>query len=223
MKPSGSTPTDGREPVAAGPIEIRRGALETERPAIAEVYWHAFATKVQPYLGSKDKGVVIVAQSFRADRTIVASRDGEVLGVAGLDYDGISFMRPRFATCRRLLGLRRGIGAYVGLRFFHGGKSAGQLRVDSLAVDPGARGLGVGRLLLHEVFALARERGFTSVILEVVDSNPRARNLYELLGFRVEAFYWYPWLTRGHGFTGHTVMVKDLAERGRVEWSASMH
>ena len=119
-------------------------------------------------------------------------------------------------TCHRLLGLRRESGDYLGLRFFHGGKSAGQLRIDSLAVAPNERGSGVGRLLLHEVFALARERGFTSVILEVVDSNPRARNLYELLGFRSTAVYRYPWLTRGQGFTGHTV-IWGTGELGEVE------
>lgn len=205
MKPFGSTPTDG--------FRVRRGALESERTAIAEVYWHAFAQKVERFVGSRDAGLSIIAEAFRLDRTIVATRGGTVMGVAGLDYDGVSFLRPRFVTCRRLLGLWRGIAAYAGLRFFHGGKSAGQLRIDSLAVAPGERGSGVGRLLLHEVFALARERGFTSVILEVVDSNPRARNLYELLGFRAVAFYRYPWLTRRQGFTGHAVMVKELAER----------
>jgi len=198
-------------------IEIRRGALEGERPAVAEVYWHAFAQKVEPYVGSRDAGLIIMAESFRLDRTILALRDGAVVGVAGLDYGTTTFVSPSLVTCHRLLGLRRGIGAYLGLRFFHGGKSAGQLRIDSLAVAPNERGSGVGRLLLHEVFALARERGFTSVILEVVDSNPRARNLYELLGFRSTAVYRYPWLTRRQGFTGHTVMVKELAERGRVE------
>lgn len=52
----------------------------------------------------------------------------------------------------------------------------------SIAVDPGARGRGVGEALLRELLRTARTRGVDAVSLSVEPSNP-ARRLYERLGF----------------------------------------
>lgn len=47
-----------------------------------------------------------------------------------------------------------------------------------------ARGLGVGTRLLEAVFAWSREADRSKVMLEVVDTNPLAKKLYERVGFR---------------------------------------
>jgi [ribosomal protein S18]-alanine N-acetyltransferase len=54
----------------------------------------------------------------------------------------------------------------------------------SLAVAPAARGVGLGRRLLEELFAGLRARGARRVHLEVRSSNQAALALYESLGFR---------------------------------------
>lgn len=45
------------------------------------------------------------------------------------------------------------------------------------------QGQGVGRMLLDKVVAIAREKGMTSVLLEVRPSNVRALAMYERYGF----------------------------------------
>lgn len=45
------------------------------------------------------------------------------------------------------------------------------------------QGQGVGRMLLDKVVAIAREKGMTSVLLEVRPSNARALAMYERYGF----------------------------------------
>jgi [ribosomal protein S18]-alanine N-acetyltransferase len=52
----------------------------------------------------------------------------------------------------------------------------------TLAVAPDHRGRGLGRSLVQQVFARARETGAEKVMLEVQDGNVAAIQLYESLG-----------------------------------------
>lgn len=55
--------------------------------------------------------------------------------------------------------------------------------IQTIAVEPGARGGGHGRELMRELLAEAERRQATQVFLEVRADNPVARTLYESLGF----------------------------------------
>ena len=59
-----------------------------------------------------------------------------------------------------------------------------QLHLVTIAVDPGAQGRGLGQRLLLECLELAVEAELNEVVLEVRESNTRARALYEAFGFR---------------------------------------
>lgn len=61
-----------------------------------------------------------------------------------------------------------------------------------LAVDPGFRRRGVGRLLLDAVLEDARRRGVARVSLKVRVVNSAARALYARLGFQATGPYTYP-------------------------------
>ena len=62
-----------------------------------------------------------------------------------------------------------------------------ELHINSLAVDAPWRRRGLARRLLGAVFRDAVEAGAHSATLEVRQSNAPARELYETLGFQVEA------------------------------------
>ena len=62
-----------------------------------------------------------------------------------------------------------------------------ELHINSLAIDPARRRQGLARHLLQHVLADARAAGATCSTLEVRASNAAARELYEGLGFTVEA------------------------------------
>lgn len=53
----------------------------------------------------------------------------------------------------------------------------------NLGVSPGKRRRGIGRRLLSEILALAREKGCNAALLDVRRSNLEARSLYEKSGF----------------------------------------
>lgn len=191
---------------AEASIEIHRGVVGRERMALAELYFEGFRQKLVPDTGEGEPALALLAASIRPERAVVALVGGQVVGLAGLDYGGVNFISPTFRECRQRLGPLRGLRAWVSLRFLTGRARRGDLRLDSLVVHPDFRDQGVGQRLLKEVMSIARELGFGGITLEVVDTNPRARNLYERMGFQAVANYRYPWVTRSRGFSGHAVM-----------------
>ena len=58
-----------------------------------------------------------------------------------------------------------------------------EANVFGMWVDPSVRGRSIGARLVQTALGQAREDGKKRVVLHVVDSNPRARRLYERLGF----------------------------------------
>ena len=59
-----------------------------------------------------------------------------------------------------------------------------EVQLVSLWVDPGARGRGVARSLIHAVASWARDRGAEDVVLFVQEANAPGRALYLRAGFR---------------------------------------
>lgn len=55
--------------------------------------------------------------------------------------------------------------------------------IQTIAVDPASRGMGLGRGLMHALITAARRRHMAEVFLEVRADNPIARALYDSLGF----------------------------------------
>jgi len=82
--------------------------------------------------------------------------------------------------------------------------------MDGIAVDPDYRGQGVGTQLFEGLFDHARENGYNAVRLDVIDTNPKARQLYERIGFVAENTARYEWLRPWLGFGASTTMVYKL-------------
>nr|WP_241008625.1 ribosomal protein S18-alanine N-acetyltransferase [Aggregatibacter actinomycetemcomitans] len=53
----------------------------------------------------------------------------------------------------------------------------------NIAVDPQQQGLGLGRRLLSELMTQLKQKGVLTLWLEVRESNQKARELYDSLGF----------------------------------------
>lgn len=77
------------------------------------------------------------------------------------------------------------------------------VNLHDLAVLPGARGKGVGRILLAAVESEAMQRGACKVTLEVRPDNLIARNLYESMDFELSAL----------GGQAYLMMEKVVAEK----------
>jgi len=57
------------------------------------------------------------------------------------------------------------------------------LEVKKVVVDPNHRGKGISKLVMLELEDIAREKGFSSLILQTGDRQPEAIALYKRLGY----------------------------------------
>ena len=83
--------------------------------------------------------------------------------------------------------LRRRFGGHVDGRivgFMGAWYMVDQLHLVTIAVDPRDQGRGIGQRLLLDCFDLAFAAELPAIVLEVRESNDRARQLYRSFGFR---------------------------------------
>ena len=84
-----------------------------------------------------------------------------------------------------------------------------ELYIENIVVAPEARGKGIGTRLLAEIETIAREDGFERIWLDVIDTNPRARVLYEREGYEVIKEQKLYFMSRFAGFS--VVRTMELA------------
>lgn len=80
------------------------------------------------------------------------------------------------------------------------------LHIAQLGVAPERRSQGLGAQLLAFAEAQARTQGLGQISLDVADSNPRARALYERLGFRLQHSY----SSQIPGLPDHHLLVRQV-------------
>ena len=61
----------------------------------------------------------------------------------------------------------------------------GELYIEAIAVTEFARGKGIGTKLIDSIIKFANNKGYICITLQVIDTNPRAKELYEKVGFSV--------------------------------------
>jgi len=143
----------------------------------------------------RDESLQFLARAFRAGdgqfgwrNHLAVERQGRVVATAAVWDARANFLFTRVAA-RQILGFYGVAGlavAWRGLQFERIVKPAlpGVAYIGHVAVDPALRGAGIGRALLGHLLQGARAQGYAKAALDVADSNPRARALYEGLGFR---------------------------------------
>ncbi len=83
--------------------------------------------------------------------------------------------------------------------------------MDGIAVDSNYRGLGVGSKLFDALISYGQSTGYKYIQLDVIDENPRAKALYERLGFEKKSYERVSSLFSDRiGVSGVTTMVKEL-------------
>jgi len=201
-----------------GEIVIERGLPEHLREAGVALFDEAFGDKMRMAIRDRDKRLAFMARVYVADHVVVALRDGELLGMAGLSsgagHYGGGLMDipwdPR--PFRDLLGLPGSIMAVLSLRGSEHKPAIDELYIDGVAVAPEARGLGIGTKLLDEVLVIAREGRMRWVRLDVIDTNPRAQSLYERLGYKVTKVQSFRYMRRIIGFGGMVSMELPVSD-----------
>ena len=196
-------------------LRVVKGIPSTLTDEAARVLVEAFPLKMAHELRAHtpEQADRLVSASMRPDLGWLAlDEEGAVVGVLGVGVRGRRFLNWSYSILARELGL---LGA-VPTRVFAACESVatrpgkGRWRVEVLAVAEAVRGCGVGTALLTSVIAAARAEGLRTLTLEVVDTNGRARSLYERLGFRCAFTLRTGSLTVSSGYRGIGFMRLDL-------------
>lgn len=191
-------------------IRIQHGLNAEQREKVAQLYYLAFREKLHPIFRDEAKALQVLARCFNPDYAIIAVQDNEVVGVAGFkDSDGnlVDIQPEMMVETFRFFG---GWLRILGLLLFTRQLEADILLMDGIVVDADYRGQGIGSQLLDAVMAHAREKDYQQVRLDVINTNPRARQLYERKGFIAGKTEDVSWLKPIFGFSASTKMYKSL-------------
>ncbi len=177
----------------------------------AQLYAEAFRRKLMPVLRSEAAVVAILDDALDPSMGIAALAVNDLVGIAGIQHEErhfVNFHRTafvqrfgRFSGSVRYLMCKEGYARPL---------RPGELLMDGIAVRSDQRGQGTGTRLLQTIFDFAAGHHFKTVRLDVIDTNPRARQLYERMGFVPTGIRYYPFLKPIMGFSSVIRMIKTL-------------
>ena len=165
-------------------FSIHHGIEDGHIDKALDLFWQAFRQKLAPVLKPEDKALQFLRRVVDPAHAISAvSSDGDLLGIAGFKTPAGAFIGGKLSDICAIYGAWGGLWRGVLIDILERDLSEGGLLMDGIFVDPDARRKGVGTALLDAIAREARARDLAQVRLDVIDTNPRARALYERCGF----------------------------------------
>lgn len=163
---------------------IRVGIAPADRDAAAELFWDAFKGKLGMVMGPDQRALGFLRATMDTDYALSAvADDGTLLGIAGFKTSRGSLSGSTWRDMAGSYGWFGGTWRALLLSLLEREVEGGVLLMDGICVDARARGRGVGTALLTAMKAHTRDLGLPALRLDVIDSNKRARALYERQGF----------------------------------------
>lgn len=166
-------------------ITIQHGVPAGLHLQASRLYAEALKAKLQPFLGSVDRASRLLSQGLRPHRGIFALNGDKVVGVAGFKVDGTELFDVSMRHMRQEYGWSA-LPRALGLMLLSRREQPDTLLMDGIAVDPSMRSRGIGARLLDAICQHAAHLNRRYVRLDVVDTNPRAKQLYARKGFVAE-------------------------------------
>ena len=109
-----------------------------------------------------------------------------MLGVLAVQTKNQNFLNLNFKDLSTHYGFWGAIVKSVALHLLQHKPKPKELYVEGIAVVDFARGKGVGTKLFKELISFAQTQNFNKITLEVIDTNSRALQLYDRLGFTIQ-------------------------------------
>ena len=189
-------------------IKYQLGIPESLRADAALLFDEAFGAKFAIAIADRDKRLALLKDSLSLTYAIAAIQDDKLVGLAGFQTptgsltDGITLEK-----LRKHLGIFGGLWAAVLLSLYEREAQEGKLLMDGIVVNQKMRGYGIGTKLLNEMKEYASVEGYSCIRLDVIDTNPGARRLYEKQGFMPTKSESFEYLRSLLGFGASTTMI----------------
>lgn len=192
-------------------MDVTLGFHEDERDLVARMYWQAFGGKLGRVMGPDKRAVAFIHDVLDPTHAICArAADGTVLGVAGFKTYQSALVGGTWQDIVRHYGLLGAAWRSVFLSLLERDVENERFLMDGIFVRDATQGQGVGTKLLDAIIAEAKQRGYAELRLDVIDSNPRARALYERNGFIAQTPNSLGILRHIFGFKTATPMVRTV-------------
>ena len=192
-------------------VSIAKGFAPNRRVEAAALYWEAFGGKLNTVLGPAPRALAFIAATLRPDHCFTAAdAGGRLLGIAGFKSPEGAFVGGSRRDMRAAYGPLGALWRGGALWLLSHEVDNHRFLVDGIAVTRDVRGQGIGAALLDALCDEGRARGYASIRLEVIDTNWRARALYERQGFMPVRTERLGPLRHIFGFASATTMVRPL-------------
>jgi GNAT superfamily N-acetyltransferase len=196
-------------------VNISLGLPSSAVAEVAGLYFDIFPRKLGLVLG-RVNGVKLIADHLNKDQIFVAWEGDQIVGIAGLKYDGTGLFEIDKQAFIEFYGPLIGRARAALWASVQTTPRSHQLLLEGLGVLPDRRSKCIGTMLLKAVEQRAIELGKTEVILEVTDTNSRAMSLYERFGYRVVVTK-RRLMFRPAGFSAAHLMLHKLSEDSKSE------
>ena len=192
-------------------ITISSGFEEHERGQIARMYWAAFGQKLGRVMGPDRRAIAFIKDVLDPTHSLCArDTSGTLLGAAGFKTYESALVGGGWRDLARHYGWFGSTWRVAFLALLERETENHRFLMDGIFVSDGARGKGVGTALLTAICDEAATRGYNEVRLDVIDSNPRARALYDREGFVAGGVQRLGLLKHIFGFESATTMIRRL-------------
>lgn len=196
-------------------IEYKFGVSEHHREAAVALYDQAFSSKFSLAIANSEKRLAIFSACFNLSCAIGAVEDDALVGLLGFQTTQGSLtsqLTPSLLFTH--LGIIKGLRALAIFALYDRETTPGTLLLDGITVRDDKRSLGIGGKMLEQLTAYGLSQGYSAMRLDVIDTNPKAKQLYERHGFTATKTERFPYLRWLLGFGASTTMEKRLTRQG---------
>ena len=167
-------------------ITLQKGLPTELMNSATDLFLNAFGSKFYPILGDEEITKDLIKSSINSASCISAFENGDLLGILAIQEKDKNFVDISFNNIKSRYGLVKGIIKAVLLSLFIYKPNDKEIHIECIAVASSVRGTGIGTMLLNELFSQALNDSIQKVTLEVINTNTKAKSLYEKLGFHTE-------------------------------------
>jgi ribosomal protein S18 acetylase RimI-like enzyme len=195
----------------AGIVIAKGSAHPVDRFEVGRLVFGAYVP-VARALGMEEAAAVdVLARALDLEQCYLAWRGLSVVGFQGLVERHARPFHFRYGLIREHCAFLRALVYFLLLssrsrRIFR----PGEMMFENLIVSPEARRLGIADRLVAAAEDYARQRGYASVGIEVVNTNHVALKLFERRSYAIVHSRRTGILTRKAGFTGNHFMRKRI-------------